>query len=115
MKPADPLEPILYLVRHDRFPTRRSLEEFCIAVGLSKGKIIEKDASPPANWDPSRYEIWPMLELISYHKNPDMNGRTGIREFLYPHLVEGARTIGSMVVGVDDIIALKRLTSFFPR
>ncbi|MGA1866033.1 MAG: hypothetical protein ACMUFK_01045, partial [Thermoplasmatota archaeon] len=85
-----------------------------IALALSNGKRPETDTPPPANWDPSRYEIWPMLELISYHQNPDMNGRTGIREFLYPYLAEGARTVEATVVGVDDLTKMKRLSALLP-
>ncbi|MBN1389203.1 MAG: hypothetical protein JXA22_01020 [Candidatus Thermoplasmatota archaeon] len=110
----DPMGPIISLVGDGLFPTRRSLEEFCLAVGLTLEKRPEVEATPPNNWDPSRYASWPMLELIAYQKDTGISGRSGMREFLYPYLVLGAKTVASKVGGSAGISALERLSCFFP-
>ncbi|MGA1873551.1 MAG: hypothetical protein ACMUHY_07745 [Thermoplasmatota archaeon] len=114
MKNKDPIEPIDHLIGDPGFPSRDSLSSFCIAVGLFHDAKGGSDVRAPRKWDPSRYDIWPMLELVVYNTYTDLGGRQEMRDLLYRYLKGGAEMIAGKVGGRKGTSALREIARFIP-
>jgi len=114
MKGRDPLGPVSHLIGENGFPSKDALGSFCLAVGLFHGRKKGRNIAPPRSWDPRKYDIWPMIELMAYRMEPGNDDLSHIRELLFTHLLGGVEMVDKAVGKKRGIPALKELSRFIP-
>jgi hypothetical protein len=115
MKRSSPLEGLEALVFEGGFSSKRALEEFCIAVGLFHDRrSAAMMKAPPGGWDPSRYSIWPMLQVIAHDMDPEIETMDEMRGMLYPYLLGGSEMLRETVKGSEGNAALLALSRLIP-
>jgi len=114
MKIDDPVKGLEKLVCQGGFGSRRSLEEFCLAIGIFHDRRSKKEYRVPRSWDPSRYGIWPLLQVITHDMRPDIDDMEGMRELLYPYLIGGSEMVHETIGDVKGTGALKALSGLLP-
>ncbi|MGA1849132.1 MAG: hypothetical protein ACMUHB_07310 [Thermoplasmatota archaeon] len=114
MKMNLPLRDIGSLVFEGGFSSSRVLEEFCVAVGLFNDRRSVGEQEIPGGWDPSRYSIWPLLQVIVHDIDPGIENMEGMRKVLYPYLLGGFEIVRDTVRGSEGTEALKALSELIP-
>jgi len=114
MKRKDPLGPVSHLIGEPGFPSKEALGSFCLAVGLFHDRKADPGKGPPRNWDPTKYDAWPMIELIAYRAGAAADDRSRMKELLYAHLLAGVEMVEKTVGKRSGLSALKELSRFVP-
>jgi hypothetical protein len=114
MKRPLPLKDLEDLIFEGGFPSKKGLEEFCIAVGVFHDRKSNVKTDIPGSFDPSRYSIWPLLQVIVHDMEPDIEGMDEMRGELYPFLLGGADMVKERVQGSNGLEALKALSGLIP-
>jgi hypothetical protein len=114
MKRIPPLRELEKLIGEGGFRSRTSLEEFCIAVGVFHDRRSAKDGKVPHSFDPSRYTIWPMLQMIAHDMDPDVEDMAMVREMLYPYLLGGSELVSETIGRSTGTGALKAISRLIP-
>ncbi len=114
MKRELPLREIEFLIFEGGFSSSRVLEEFCMAVGLFNDRRSVVKGHVPGGWDPSRYSIWPLLQVIINDIDPGVEDMEGMRRVLYPYFLGGFEIVRDTVRGSEGNAALKALSDLIP-
>jgi hypothetical protein len=114
MRKSDPMYPIRDLIGDPGFRSKEDLGSFCLSVGLYHEKKAVTEVDPPRSWDPSRFDTWPMLEIIVHTKEPSIEDMSGIKHILYQYYLGGVEMVTAHTTGTGGLGSLKKLSRFIP-
>ncbi len=114
MNRNDPFSPIEHLISEPGFRTKDELGSFCLSIGLFNGEDDLEPVKPSRNWDPSNYEIWPMVEIIAYTKEPTIKNMSEMKSYLYPYLLSGLEILKRKIGDRQGLEAIRSISDLIP-
>lgn len=114
MRRRDPLSDLLHLVGEHGFRTKDDLGSFCLSVGLFQGKRKDDGTDPPKSWDPTNYETWPMVQIITYAMDPSIEDLQQMKRSLYPYFKAGIDMVTGKIVDRTGMEVFKEIAKLIP-
>ena len=114
MSGSDPIKDLRHLMGDGMFSSSGKISEFCLSVGIFHGLASEAKHKIPRKWDPTCFDIWPLLQLIIHDMDPTIEDIKEMKERLYPFYLGGIEKVKKTIGDQRGKDALSSLSDLAP-